>query len=1238
MKILSLRFENLNSLKGAWKIDFQTAAFIENGLFVITGQTGAGKSTILDAICLALYQQTPRLDRITQSKNELMTRGTGDCLAEVEFSVKGKGYKVFWSQKRARSSATGNLQAPVCQLSEIAGKVLCSKSSEVLKQVIVLTGLDFSRFTKSMLLAQGGFAAFLNANPAERAELLEELTGTEIYCEISKHVFERNKQVQAELQLLTSQADILAVLTAQQLSELEEQVRLSEHYLLTKKSSLKTLEQALEWLSKSTLLLDKIEQRSIELANTQLALDGFKPQLRTIAHAKHAFLISADFDRLTSARQQRDECSAALDTCSYKQKKLRQQLTSAEQAVSQLSEQEQLQKAHYQQQIETINQVLVPLDIKIDGAAKLEESQQEYSQNQQVSLTKAQQKLALAEVDRQKLQQGLTELQQRLESEDYISKLSESLPVIDHLLINHQQQLQKQHDLNAQLATVTGQQKSLQQAYQAGGLQIANDTKNKIAKEALIEQKKQSLMHTLQHSSCISVSQANEKLALVFTQKQDCSSALQLCEKRDANSLELARNKQEMSKQEAQFELDNKHLNHLLEMGKEQAQQLADLEKLIEQAEIINSLENLKIKVEKDQPCPLCGSLEHPALANYQPLALEKTRLRKKEALVLVEQTRSQYSELKGHLNAQQQQLERLKTDNGQLIIEQQKLIACWAEDSYLTNLNYQDSSYQKIHEQFQALSEQQGQLATLVKESTLLEHVIQQLQLDAQNAHNSVMDLTRHYAKVESELAQSIHDTHALELQLTAGKARGKEIQDQIKIQFSCFAPLSNKTQDNGQLLTDFFAQPALWVMNQKTLVKDQKVLKQQLKLLTEQLSQQSQNSALLRQQIGQAEAVFNKAESDLAALSHSLGVLNQQRIEQFSTATQAQLRSRYEKVLSDKQLLLAEAYKQQQLLSAQQQSSLGELSQLTVQQTKAIANVTQAQTTFDDKLQASPFATQSAFKDAYLSQTQLELLLQQQKQLDEVYLTAKTRLVSAQSESDEHLTLQFTDKSAALLTGEISALNSELEHLTALHIEQKGLIQSDLRSKAKQLLLLAEQQQQKVTAAQWAMLNDLIGKADGSKFRTFAQGLTLDNLVYLANKEMANLHQRYQLQRNIDQPLALQVIDLWQANTVRDVKTLSGGESFLVSLGLALALSNLVSHKTQIESLFLDEGFGTLDANTLEVALDALERLHATGKLIGVISHVDALKERINKQIHVRKASGAGYSQLDVQYQYSE
>ena len=140
----------------------------------------------------------------------------------------------------------------------------------------------------------------------------------------------------------------------------------------------------------------------------------------------------------------------------------------------------------------------------------------------------------------------------------------------------------------------------------------------------------------------------------------------------------------------------------------------------------------------------------------------------------------------------------------------------------------------------------------------------------------------------------------------------------------------------------------------------------------------------------------------------------------------------------------------------------------------------------------------------------------------------------------------------------------------------------------------------------------------------------------MYLANEQLNRLHGRYQLQRQQSDSLALEVLDTWQADSVRDTKTLSGGESFLVSLALALALSDLVSAKTSIDSLFLDEGFGTLDNDTLEIALSALDSLNASGKMIGVISHVDALKKRIDVQIEVKKHSGLGVSELEERYRY--
>lgn len=1236
MKILSLRFENLNSLKGAWKIDFQHSDFTDNGLFVITGQTGAGKSTILDAICLALYQQTPRLDKITQSKNELMTRGTGDCLAEVAFSVKGKAYRVFWSQKRARNSANGKLQAPICLLSEIDGDVLCNKSSEVLKQVIELTGLDFSRFTKSMLLAQGGFAAFLNAKSSERAELLEELTGTEIYCEISRHVFERNKQVQTDLKLLISQADILDVLDETQREALQQQVSQAEEQLNDKKQSIKKLDQALAWLKKSQQLVEQITTQQSQTDDAQLALDKFKPQLRCIEHAQQAQLINVDFERLNYCQQALQTNNRDLTQYTEQHKIVEEKVQQTQQAVELLTSKEQQQKIEYQQQMQILNEVLVPLDIKITQAEKTTQTQQQALTQQHQLLTGEAQKIAIANTQLKGSQQSIAKCKEQRLSDNYIDKLAESLPVIEHYLINYQQELSKKNPLQTQLNDCAEKQKTQQQAQQDNQVAIELEIKAKEKGQAFVSDKQKRLTQRLHSFSCVSVEQANESLNAIYAQTQAASTALQLAEKTDLNVQALTQQQQELTERQTKFDQDTQLLEKLSVTGQQQAQVVVDLEKLIEQEEIIRSLEALKMKVEKDQACPLCGSLDHPALDNYQSVALEETRLRKNKAQLLVEGTRSQYSELNGHLKTEKQQLELLKTACDQRQQAHQTLQLAWREDDYLQTLSYSSESSQQLNDEVQKLKHQQTQLSLCVKETSQLASQLQESIDETQSVHHRLVELQNKQVQLESDLTQSANEAQRIASQLSAIDKQGEQIKDQITLQFLGFTTLIDS--DHEKALAVFYENPTSWLDQQNKLLMEQKNVAQQLQQLLIQATEAEQTIALLTQKRQQTEDLVKQGDQQLSISSASLLLLTEQRSAQFSDATQAQLRACYEEKLTAQQLLLSDALAQQQQLLTQQKGLQGQVQQLTTQQVKLSQQVTQEKTIFDEKLANSPFSNETAFKEANLNTAELEQLLQQQKNINEHYLTVKTRLLSAQDELKTHQSLPLSSKDSATLTVEIANLVAEIETLNESYVEQKGHLQSDLRAQEKRNTLLDAQLQQKEQAAQWAILNDLIGQADGSKFRTFAQGLTLDNLVYLANKEMANLHQRYQLQRNRDQPLALQVIDLWQVNAVRDVKTLSGGESFLVSLGLALALSNLVSHKTQIESLFLDEGFGTLDANTLEIALDALERLNATGKLIGVISHVDALKERINKQIHVRKGSGAGYSQLDKQYLFVE
>ena len=189
MKILNLRFKNLNSLVGEWSIDFTTPEYVSSGIFAITGPTGAGKSTILDAICLALYGRTPRLKSISKSGNEIMSRQTGECFSEVTFATRAGEFRCHWSQHRARKKANANLIDSKHELSNaINGNILETKKRDVATAVEEKTGMDFDRFTRSMLLAQGGFAAFLQALPDDRAPILEQITGTEIDSEISKRI------------------------------------------------------------------------------------------------------------------------------------------------------------------------------------------------------------------------------------------------------------------------------------------------------------------------------------------------------------------------------------------------------------------------------------------------------------------------------------------------------------------------------------------------------------------------------------------------------------------------------------------------------------------------------------------------------------------------------------------------------------------------------------------------------------------------------------------------------------------------------------------------------------------------------------------------------------------------------------------------------------------------------------------------------------------------------------------
>lgn len=311
MKLCSLRLKNINSLAGEWSINFEAPEF-RGGLFAITGPTGSGKTTLLDALCLALYGQTPRLSKITSANNDLMTHGTAECFAEAIFEVGESRYCALWSQHRARKKASGNLQNCEWRFSRIwpREEVLAEKIGDMAEAVKKVCHLDFDRFTRTVLLPQGGFAAFLQADDNERAKLLEDLTGAEIYRRISAEVFSRNKQAGKALDETRHKMKEHVLLSDDDRRAAEERSAGSQAREAQLRQEGQAIADALAWYARRDAL--EKERHDIELAESaaRRARDQFAPQAERLAQAERAAQAIDLHRSLTSARERVSRSSA----------------------------------------------------------------------------------------------------------------------------------------------------------------------------------------------------------------------------------------------------------------------------------------------------------------------------------------------------------------------------------------------------------------------------------------------------------------------------------------------------------------------------------------------------------------------------------------------------------------------------------------------------------------------------------------------------------------------------------------------------------------------------------------------------------------------------------------------------------------------------------------------------------------------------------------------------------------
>ena len=322
-----------------------------------------------------------------------------------------------------------------------------------------------------------------------------------------------------------------------------------------------------------------------------------------------------------------------------------------------------------------------------------------------------------------------------------------------------------------------------------------------------------------------------------------------------------------------------------------------------------------------------------------------------------------------------------------------------------------------------------------------------------------------------------------------------------------------------------------------------------------------------------------------------------------------------------------------QQALTSAQQQHQQSLISHQQLQQqihsqqnsiALRLKKLTQAEQAFAAQLKQQQFADEHSFINSQLSEADRRALETRSQTLLQQGIELRSALARNRQELDRELARSLTDSVPDKLEQQWQTQETVVSALREKLGAVRQRLDANEDTRAQQQTLATRIDQQKTETERWRRLHGLIGASDGKKFRNFAQGLTFELMIQHANLQLQKMTDRYLLQRDHDQPLDLNVIDNYQAGEVRSTKNLSGGESFIVSLALALGLSRMASHNVRVDSLFLDEGFGTLDEDALDTALETLSSLQQEGKLVGVISHVAALKERISTQINVAPLAG--------------
>lgn len=1220
MRILSLQFCNLNSLRGRHEIDFESAPLSQSGIFAITGPTGAGKTTILDAITLALYGRAARYERAVPA--ETMSRHTGECFAEVHFECQGQRLGARWELRRARAKPDGALQSPKRLVYDLETKdTLVAKVKEVDDWIANLTGLDYPRFLRSVLLAQGDFTAFLKASDKERGQLLEKLTGMEIYAELSKLAHEVAREKKEKALLLQEKSNALAIW--------DEETRLTKKKALTSsKNDLAQLESTTSAQRRQHAALERWQGLGQRYRRQQEALKTYqdseqaaKQWRRELAQHRR---IEPHGDDLLAWRETNKQSQQIEED----QRLLQARLRKAEEAHAMALKANQEHSAHQQTSAKQLDQIgrLIEQVAPLDREWHLRRENINLCRSDQ-----AEQREALATIDdkrsrtistRRRLRKDHHDLNTWITKHREDGKLTEAVPQWQRLLDRalqveeqavalekrHASQSQRFHELREQL---TSQEKArdvlarsldsrikeletleaeASELAQNGGLAEQEERGRVLRESRLLYRNLRNLGERYELES--------EKLKALRNQRNRWQSTLQSLKERQA-----VQEKQVQATMEA-----------------------ADLRRqLVQRGQEIRSLREA---LRPGDPCSVCGATEHPWSGQLDS-ATEEAELQAQEAKLKQEKDSLEKSRHEGT---------RLETLIDRLTEE---------EKDSLEDLDLIEKEAVALQEPLDPpiscrhLEKIDAELANVERQQIKEDEILRALRKQQQRI----------------EAARRLRDTEQakwqhVEQQIAKIRGQRDEWLQQEKDHRSTLDKAQQKSRDALVNLRKALPQSTAALEALDALTAYVNTAGKRAKAFQEHLEE----SQRVEQEVTQSRWVWESLQKERRRLKASLESLDNVQTEE--TSKLKEIEQQRHALIGDRDLLTErERLKKQHTRESQATQD----SQETLESAKRELNATRALHSEAEKTgkevakrldryrrsllaaaQALEIETIERLDASFLPLQRVRELTEKARQLESTALRLQTDGEQITSEADtlrkqlgDHLPKEAhkldSDFDITPHTQALQSIEERLEQTKKACWSLEKECQDDEAKRASLTQTHKDLEKAENERGRWQELDALIGSADGSQFSRFAQSLTLKRLAQAANSHLGKLTDRYQIECVPEKELEIQIVDRYQANATRSMQSLSGGEGFLTSLALALGLAELAGGRGRIESLFIDEGFGTLDSESLETAIRALESLQSQNKTIGIISHTELLKERITSQIQVQRGQG-GVSSLKI------